>query len=68
MTVDRAYFVVAGLLVLLSLALGYFLSPYWFLLAVFVGLGLLQSAFTGFCPAKSLLGMVCPISHKADSH
>ena len=61
MTADRAFFVIAGLLVLLSLALGYFVSPYWFLLAAFIGLGVLQSVFTGFCPAKNLLGMVCPI-------
>lgn len=68
MTVDRAYFIVAGLLVLLSLALGFSLSPYWFLLAVFVGLGMLQSRFTGICPAKSLLGIVCPLVQKTDSH
>jgi hypothetical protein len=36
---------------LVSLALAWLLSPYWLLLSAFVGLNLLQSAFTGFCPA-----------------
>ncbi|MCB1489277.1 MAG: DUF2892 domain-containing protein [Bauldia sp.] len=51
MNVDRAVFVVAGIVILASLALGYLVSPYWHLLTAFVGLNLLQSAFTGFCPA-----------------
>ena len=42
----------AGFLVLTSLALNYLVSPYWLLLTVFVGLNLAQSAFTRFCPAK----------------
>ncbi len=68
MNVERAVFAVAGLLVLLSLALGYFLSPYWFLLTAFVGIALFQSAFTGTCPARSVLRMVCPTnSHSAGS-
>jgi hypothetical protein len=37
--------------VLGSLALGYLVSPYWYLLTAFVGLNLLQAAFTRFCPA-----------------
>jgi hypothetical protein len=51
MTIERAVLAFAGLMVLASLALGYFVSPYWYLLTVFVGLNLMQSAFTGFCPA-----------------
>jgi Inner membrane protein YgaP-like, transmembrane domain len=51
MTVGRAVTAFAGLMVLVSLALGYTVSPYWYLLTAFVGLNLLQSAFTGFCPA-----------------
>ncbi len=51
MTVDRAVTAFAGFMVLLSVALGYFVSPYWYWLTVFVGANLLQSAFTGFCPA-----------------
>jgi hypothetical protein len=51
MNIDRAVFAFAGVMVLISLALGLLVSPYWFLLTGFVGLNLLQSAFTGFCPA-----------------
>ncbi|MEF2073953.1 YgaP family membrane protein [Consotaella aegiceratis] len=51
MTVDRAVLALAGTITLLSLALGYVLSPYWYLLTVFVGANQIQAAFTGFCPA-----------------
>jgi len=51
MTVDQAVFAFAGAMVLLSLALAYLVSPWWLLLTAFVGLNLVQSAFTGFCPA-----------------
>ncbi len=50
MNIDRAVLAFAGLVVLISLTLGYFVSPYWFLLTAFAGLNLLQAAFTGFCP------------------
>jgi hypothetical protein len=51
MNVDRAIFVFAGIVILVSLALGYSVSSYWYLLTAFVGLNLIQAAFTGFCPA-----------------
>lgn len=51
MNLDRAIFAFAGVMILASLALGHFVSPWWLLLTAFVGLNLLQSAFTGFCPA-----------------
>lgn len=51
MTIDNAVLTFAGLMVLVSLALGFLHSEYWFLLTAFVGLNLIQSAFTGFCPA-----------------
>jgi hypothetical protein len=51
MTVDRAVLAFAGIMVLLSVALGYYVSPYWHWLTVFVGLNLLQASFTRFCPA-----------------
>lgn len=54
MTVDRAVTAFAGFMVLLSVALGYFVSPYWYWLTVFVGANLMQSAFTGFCPAAMI--------------
>ena len=51
MNVDKAVLVFAGCMVLTSAALAYFVSPYWLLLSVFAGLNMIQSAFTGFCPA-----------------
>jgi hypothetical protein len=45
----------AGLFILLSLALGYFVTPYFFLFTAFVGLNLLQSSFTNWCPLQKLL-------------
>ena len=51
MTIDRAVISFAGFMVLMSLALGHFYSEYWYLLTAFAGFNLLQSGFTGFCPA-----------------
>jgi hypothetical protein len=51
MTVDRAVLAFAGAMVLISLLLTYFVHPGFVWLTVFVGANLLQSAFTGFCPA-----------------
>ena len=55
MSVDRIVIAFAGSMVLLSLVLAYLFSPWWFLLTAFVGLNLLQSAFTGFCPLAIIL-------------
>ena len=55
MNIDRVVFAFAGSVVLLSIVLGQFVSPWWLLLAVFVGANLLQSAFTGFCPLAKML-------------
>ncbi len=46
----------AGTFVLASLALGVFVNPLWFLFTAFVGLNLLQSSFTNFCPLEKMLG------------
>jgi hypothetical protein len=46
---------IAGTFILLSLALGYFISPLWYLFTAFVGVNLLQSAFTNWCPMMWLL-------------
>jgi Inner membrane protein YgaP-like, transmembrane domain len=54
MTVDKAVFAFAGVMVLVSLALAYLVSPWWLLLTLFVGANMLQSAFTGFCPAAMI--------------
>jgi hypothetical protein len=60
MTVDRAVMMFAGAMVLFSLTLGFYVSPYWYLLNAFVGLNLMQASVTGFCPAAIIfkkLGM-----------
>ncbi len=51
MTMDRAVMAFAGMMVLISVALAHWLSPWWLLLTVFVGLNLIQASFTRFCPA-----------------
>ena len=51
MSIDNAVLSFAGFMVLLSLALGIYVSQYWFLLTAFAGLNMLQAGFTGFCPA-----------------
>ena len=54
-TAGESVRVLAGTLVLTSLALAHWVDPWWLLLAVFVGVNLIQSAFTGFCPAEIIL-------------
>ncbi len=46
---------IAGIFVLISLALGYLYSSYWYLITALVGLNLVQSAFTNWCPAMVVL-------------
>ncbi|MFG1372147.1 DUF2892 domain-containing protein [Xanthobacter oligotrophicus] len=55
MSVDRAVMLFAGVMVLASLGLGLFVSPYWFWLTAFVGANLMQASLTGFCPAAMVL-------------
>jgi hypothetical protein len=50
MTVERTLRLITGIFIMLSLALGHYLSPYWYLFAAFVGLNLFQSGFTNWCP------------------
>lgn len=52
MKLENAIRILAGSIVLISLALAHWVSEYWLLLTAFVGLNLIQSAFTGFCPAE----------------
>ena len=54
MTLEGAVRVLAGSFVLLGVALARWVSPWWLLLDVFVGLNLIQSAFTGICPAEAI--------------
>ncbi|HET7752547.1 MAG TPA: DUF2892 domain-containing protein [Anaeromyxobacteraceae bacterium] len=55
MTVERFVHAFAGAMVLLSLALAHFVSPWFFAITAFVGLNLFQSAFTRFCPLAIML-------------
>ena len=55
MTVNEYLRAIAGFFVLASLALGHLVSPYFYLFTAFVGLNLLQSAFTRWCPMISIL-------------
>jgi hypothetical protein len=58
MNVESYLRLIAGLFVLVSLALGYWVSPYWFLFTAFVGLNLFQSGFTNWCPMMTILRKV----------
>ncbi len=55
MTLDRAVQAFAGVMILISVALTQFVSPWFWLLTAFIGLNLFQSAFTGFCPAAMIM-------------
>ena len=52
----RKIYRLAGVIVLLGMALGWFVSPWWFILPVFAGANMLQFSFTGFCPAELIMG------------
>ncbi len=55
MNVERFLRLIAGAFVLISVALGVWVNPYWFLFTAFVGLNLFQSAFTNWCPMMTIL-------------
>jgi len=54
-TMERTIRGIAGSFVIISLALGYFVSPYWYLFTAFVGVNLLQSAITKWCLMEDIL-------------
>lgn len=54
MTIERAVRLLAGVMILASLALAHWVSLYWLWVTVFVGLNLLQSGFTNWCPAMAI--------------
>ncbi len=58
MTIDNAVLSFAGLVVLTSLALGWFVSPWWLLLTAFAGANMVQAGFTGVCPAAMIFRLV----------
>ena len=55
MTIENGVRILAGTMVLISVALVYFVSPWWLLFTAFIGLSLIQSALTGFCPPALFL-------------
>lgn len=55
---ERIVRVVAGTMVLISITLAYFISIYWLGLAAFVGINLVQSSFTRFCPLEMILDKI----------
>jgi hypothetical protein len=55
MTTERYLRLIAGFFVMLSVALGWFVNPWFYAFTAFVGLNLFQSAFTNWCPMKTLL-------------
>jgi Protein of unknown function (DUF2892) len=56
MNIDRAVMAFAGAMILLSVVIVYFISPWGLALTAFVGLNLLQASLTGFCPAAKIFG------------
>ena len=55
MKVENGVRMMAGLMILISVALAVLVSEWFLLLTAFIGLNLLQSSFTGFCPAEGIL-------------
>lgn len=55
MSIERLVFAISGAVILISLALAYFVSPYWLALAAIIGANLSQAAFTGYCPLAFVL-------------
>lgn len=55
MKIESLIRILAGTMVLTSLALAHWVDPRWLFLGAFVGVNLIQSAITGFCPAEMIL-------------
>mgnify|MGYP000891477488 CR=1 FL=1 len=70
MNVERFLRGIAGFFVLLSILMAYYHSPYWLLFTGFVGVNLLQSAFTNWCPMMTILRLAgaqeCGVKIKVD--
>jgi len=56
MNLDRAIFAFAGVMIIISVLLTWYVSHYFLWFTVFIGANLLQSAFSGWCPAATVLG------------
>ena len=55
MSLEQKIRFIAGILILTTLALGYWASPYWFLFTTFIGVNLIQSSLTGWCLMEDIL-------------
>lgn len=66
MSLEHAVEAFAGFMVLLSVALTYFVHPNWVWLTVFVGANLFQQAFTGFCPAAMIMRRLFGLKTEAE--
>ena len=66
MPMHYAIRLVAGVFVLVSLALGYWVNPLWFLFTAFVGVNLIQSAFTRWCLMETILARLGLVGPEAD--
>jgi hypothetical protein len=55
MNPEKVVRVLAGTMILISVALVHYVSPWWLLLTIFVGVNLIQSAITGFCPPTIIM-------------
>lgn len=67
MTLDRAVLIFAGFVVLLGIALSLLMHPWWLALSAFAGFNMIQSGFTGFCPAAIVfrkLGLKAGVAFK----
>jgi len=64
MQLEKTLRLIAGTMILISLALAYFVSYYWLLLTLFVGLNLFQSGLTNWCPMMAILRK-CGMKEKA---
>jgi len=66
LSLEHALEAFAGFMVLLSVALTWFIHPTWMWLTVFVGVNLLQQSFTGFCPAAIVMRKVFGLKTEAE--
>lgn len=55
MKIEKIMMMIVGTMVLVSIGLGYYVSAAWLLLTAFIGINLIISAFTGFCPMVTIL-------------
>lgn len=70
MTIERSIRAIAGLFVMVSVALGYYVNPWFFAFTAFVGLNLFQSAFSNWCPMITFLRKLgvpaeCPLQEES---